>query len=143
VAALTDLRTLKTAPQPTGVLLKVAASRTDKRIIAEEKGRTMNTLMNNNLRIVGFITGILLLVLTLGFVFQFPWVVNLWPWPESRLSYLFLGSILAAITVAVVSVLCLFVQKSIYIGPIRAGGAIMVAALYNLQRYVHQGEVLL
>jgi hypothetical protein len=61
----------------------------------------MNTLMNNNLRIAGFITGILLLVLTLGFVFQLPWVVNLWPWPESRLSYLFLGSILAAVTIAV------------------------------------------
>jgi hypothetical protein len=61
------------------VLLKVAESRTDKYIIAVGKGRTMNTLMNNNLRIAGFITGILLLVLTLGFVFQFPWVVKLWP----------------------------------------------------------------
>lgn len=62
----------------------------------------MNTLMNNPLRIAGFVTSIVLLVLTLGFVFQLRWVVNLWPWPDSRLSYLFLGSILAAVTVAVV-----------------------------------------
>ena len=57
--------------------------------------------MNTNLRIAGFVTAILLLVLTLGFVFQLPWAVNLWPWPDSRLSYLFIGSILAAVTVAV------------------------------------------
>ncbi|MFL5626977.1 MAG: hypothetical protein ACJ788_15445 [Ktedonobacteraceae bacterium] len=62
----------------------------------------MNTLMNKNLRIAGFVIGILLLVFTLGFVFQLPWAVNLWPWPDSRLSYLFIGSILAAVTVTVV-----------------------------------------
>ena len=58
--------------------------------------------MNKNLRIAGFVTGIILLALTLGFIFQLPWVVKFWPWPDSRLSYLFLGSILAAVTVAVV-----------------------------------------
>ena len=62
----------------------------------------MNTLINKNLRIAGFVTGIILLALTLGFIFQLPWVVKFWPWPDSRLSYLFLGSILAAVTVAVV-----------------------------------------
>jgi hypothetical protein len=61
----------------------------------------MSTLMNTTLRIAGFVIGILLLILTLGFIFQLPWVVNLWPWSDSRLSYLFLGSILAAVTVAV------------------------------------------
>jgi hypothetical protein len=62
----------------------------------------MHKELNRSLRITSLAVGILLLVFTIGFVFQLPWAIRLWPWPDSRLSYLFVGSILAAITVAMV-----------------------------------------
>ena len=47
-----------------------------------------------------FIAGLLTLLLALGFVFRVPIATNLWPWPDGRYSYLFIGSILAAACVA-------------------------------------------
>lgn len=35
-------------------------------------------------------------LLALGFILQLPWVTGVWPWPEGRLSWIFLGSVLAA-----------------------------------------------
>jgi hypothetical protein len=39
--------------------------------------------------------------LALGFAFQQSWATRLWPWPDGRLSYIFIGSILAAIAAPV------------------------------------------
>lgn len=94
----------------------------------------MNTLTNNYLRIAGFATGILLFVLALGFVFQLPWVINLWPWPDSRLSYLFLGSILAAVTVAVVWISWLGEWGALPAGALNVFVIAMTWAGYFLQR---------
>lgn len=44
--------------------------------------------------------GLAILALALGFIFQTPIVTNLWPWPDGRLSHLFIGSILTAVSVA-------------------------------------------
>ena len=44
--------------------------------------------------------GVVILILALGFIFQLSFAKNLWPWPDGRLSYLFIGSILAAVCVA-------------------------------------------
>jgi hypothetical protein len=44
--------------------------------------------------------GFIILVLALGFVFQMPFATNLWPWPDGGLSYLFIGSILSAVSAA-------------------------------------------
>lgn len=44
--------------------------------------------------------GVLTLVMGLGFAFQLSFATAAWPWPDGRLSYLFIGSILAAISVA-------------------------------------------
>lgn len=44
----------------------------------------------------GFVT----LLFALGFIFQLRFATNLWPWPDGRYSYLFIGSILAAACVA-------------------------------------------
>lgn len=41
--------------------------------------------------------GLLLLALAAGFVSQQPWALSLWPWPERELTYVFLGSIVAAV----------------------------------------------
>ena len=47
-----------------------------------------------------FLGGLIILVLALGFIFQAPFATGMWPWPDGRLSYLFIGSILAAVSAA-------------------------------------------
>jgi hypothetical protein len=42
------------------------------------------------------------LVLAIGYFFQQPWAINTWLWPDGRLSYIFIASILAAIAVAMI-----------------------------------------
>jgi hypothetical protein len=51
-------------------------------------------------RYLTFFGGLVTLVLAIGFVFQSPIATALWPWPDGRYSYLFIGSILAAACVA-------------------------------------------
>lgn len=46
-------------------------------------------------------TGSIALLLAAGFFFQLPWATGLWPWPTSRLSNIFVASILAASAVPV------------------------------------------
>jgi hypothetical protein len=52
------------------------------------------------LRYATVLGGLVILALALGFIFQLPFAVNLWPWPDGRYSYLFIGSILAAVSAA-------------------------------------------
>jgi hypothetical protein len=47
-------------------------------------------------------TGIVVLVLAAGYYFQSPWAIWAWPWPDGRLTYIFLASILAAIAAAII-----------------------------------------
>jgi hypothetical protein len=49
-----------------------------------------------------FLGGLIVLALAFGFILQIPFVTHLWPWTDGRLSYLFIGSILAAVSVAAV-----------------------------------------
>jgi hypothetical protein len=51
-------------------------------------------------RYLTFFAGVVTLVFALGFVFRMHIATNLWPWPDGRYSYLFIGSILAAACVA-------------------------------------------
>jgi len=53
-------------------------------------------------RAVLIIWGVILLVLTWGFATQAPWAISLWPWPDGKLSYLFIGSILAAVALPLI-----------------------------------------
>jgi len=53
-----------------------------------------------NVNRVVFLLGILMLLLAFGFIFRIPTATALWPWPDGRLSYLFIGSILAAASAA-------------------------------------------
>ena len=46
------------------------------------------------------IGGLVILVLAFGFIFRAPLALNIWPWEDGRYSYLFIGSILAAISAA-------------------------------------------
>jgi hypothetical protein len=46
--------------------------------------------------------GLATLILTGAFVAESSWAIDLWPWPVSSLSYIFIGSILAAIALPVI-----------------------------------------
>jgi hypothetical protein len=47
-----------------------------------------------------FLGGLFILLFALGFVLQLDFATGIWPWPDGRLSYLFIGSILAAVSAA-------------------------------------------
>jgi len=46
--------------------------------------------------------GAVLLLLMAGFIWQAGWATGLWPWPDGRLTYIFVGSILAAIACPII-----------------------------------------
>ena len=52
------------------------------------------------MRYLILVGGLVTLAFAAGFVFQIPLATSLWPWPDGRYSYLFIGSILAAAGVA-------------------------------------------
>ena len=94
----------------------------------------MNASMNQILRMAGIIVGVLLLTGTFGLVFQRPWAVHLWPWPDSRLSYLFLGAILAAVAAAVVWISWLGDWGALPAGALNVLVIMGTWAAYSLQR---------
>jgi hypothetical protein len=52
----------------------------------------------NSIARIGFVAmGIAMLALGAGFAFNLPWAGNFWPWPDGRLSFLFVGSVLAGL----------------------------------------------
>jgi hypothetical protein len=69
--------------------------------------------------------GIAALVAALGFLEQVAWAVDLWPWPDSRLSFVFLASILAAIALPI-----LWIAVTGEFAAIR-GGAANLALVYG------------
>ena len=52
------------------------------------------------IRTLTLIGGLAILVLAFGFIFRVPLALSLWPWEDGRYSYLFIGSILAAVSAA-------------------------------------------
>jgi hypothetical protein len=79
------------------------------------------------------IVGIAVLALGLGYVAQASWATATWPWPDGRLSYIFVGSILAAISMAF-----LWVGISAEYGSLAAGATTGIvtgggSAIYLLQ----------
>ena len=53
-----------------------------------------------SLRYLALLAGLVILILGFGFIFRVPFALRLWPWEDGRYSYLFVGSILAAVTAA-------------------------------------------
>lgn len=53
--------------------------------------------MQTPVRMLLLIFVALALLLGIGFYFQLPWAIGLWPWPDSHLSYVFLASFAVAI----------------------------------------------
>jgi hypothetical protein len=52
------------------------------------------------IRTLIFIGGLVILALAFGFIFRVPLALSIWPWEDGRYSYLFIGSILAAVSAA-------------------------------------------
>jgi len=57
-----------------------------------------NTKFPNAVLVLG---GVVFMILTVGFYTRLPWAMALWPWPDGRLSYIFIASITAAIGVPI------------------------------------------
>jgi len=53
--------------------------------------------MPRTLRIALYVYAALTLNTALGFAFQLDWATRLWPWTDDRLSYIFIGAVLAAL----------------------------------------------
>jgi hypothetical protein len=58
--------------------------------------------MTKSVRAALVLTGVLSVIPMAGFMLNLPWASDLWLWPDSPLSYLFIASILAAIAAPVV-----------------------------------------
>jgi hypothetical protein len=54
------------------------------------------------LRYISVISGVLVLALAVGFGLNMTWATSAWPWPDGKFSYLFVGSVLAAMAVALI-----------------------------------------
>ena len=52
------------------------------------------------LRGVTLVSGLVILLFAFGFIFRLPFATDIWPWEDGRYSYLFIGSILAAVSAA-------------------------------------------
>jgi len=52
------------------------------------------------LRGLTFVGGLIFLLFAIGFIFRLPFSIFIWPWEDGRYSYLFIGSILAAVSAA-------------------------------------------
>ena len=81
--------------------------------------------MDKILRPALVIIGSLSLILAAGFCLRFPWAVSLWPWANSFLPYLFLGSITAAIAA---SLFWIGISGELSTA---AGGALHLAVFYG------------
>src|SRR5438477_12908164 len=84
--------------------------------------------------------GLLALWFTAGYYFQWTWATALWPWPDSRLSYIFIGSIGAAIALPII-----WIGLSGEAGAMVGGGlnlGVMSAgiAFFLFQPYWQRGE---
>lgn len=52
------------------------------------------------IRALTFLSGLLVLTFAIGFIVRAPFALGIWPWDDGRYSYLFVGSILAAVSAA-------------------------------------------
>src|SRR4051794_41631132 len=66
--------------------------------------------------------GALLMAVAVGFGLNMGWATGLWPWADGKLSYLFVGSILAAVSVAFIWLGLVGEWGALAAGAVQAGG---------------------
>ncbi|MFN8413694.1 MAG: hypothetical protein U0Z26_15030 [Anaerolineales bacterium] len=81
------------------------------------------------LRGLMFFGGLVVLFIAFGFIFRLTPVIAIWPWEDGRYSYLFIGSILAAVSAA-----ALWIGWTGEFGALPAGtfNVFVIALFYNL-----------
>ena len=60
-------------------------------------GRRFSIRLETALRVTSVIVGVVFAVIAVGFYTRADWATAIWPWPDVRMSYVFLASIAAAI----------------------------------------------
>jgi len=87
--------------------------------------------MRTPARFVLVLSALTTLIAAAGFAFQLPWALWLWPWQDGRLSYIFIGSIAAAIGAPILWIGVRGVSAAI------PGGALnLIVALGGMSLYV-------
>src|SRR5258708_23634265 len=84
--------------------------------------------------------GIALLILTEGYYFVMPWATATWPWPDSRLSYIFVASILAAIATNILWLSVVGEWGTAVSGAVNLLIAAVGIAIYLFQLYAGRGQ---
>lgn len=106
--------------------------------------------MEQTIRLALFFVGVLNVVLAFGFATRQPWAMALWPWPEGRFSFLFIGSIAAAVAapnlwIAVTGELRAAAPGALNLAVAFGGGAatlLWLAARQGMLRYGVTGAIL-
>jgi hypothetical protein len=75
--------------------------------------------------------GLAMLVGTVAFGYRWSWATDLWPWPDSKLSYVFIASILAAIAVPTI-----WIGLSGELGAIEAGAIDLTVTYVGILVYL-------
>ncbi|MGH2542881.1 MAG: hypothetical protein ACRDIB_08795, partial [Ardenticatenaceae bacterium] len=89
----------------------------------------------------GFIlSGTLLLIMAVGFFFQAAWADALWPWETSRLSNIFISSILAASSIPILWIALAGELAATTGGAIDLGVMFAGMALFSYQVYARSGQ---
>ena len=92
-------------------------------------------VMNRAVRTLLVVGGTIFLILALAFFLQMQWVLSFWPWPTSRLSNIFLSSIMAAIGAPVMWIGLSGEAAAITGGAINLGITYAGAAVFSFQTY--------
>src|SRR6476620_1077626 len=85
-------------------------------------------------------SGILALIVGVGFYFQLIWATRMWPWPTSRLSNIFIASILAASGVPVLWIGLSGETAAITAGAIDFGVMYVGMTAFSLQTYAESAR---
>ncbi|HZP85945.1 MAG TPA: hypothetical protein VFB54_03935 [Burkholderiales bacterium] len=96
--------------------------------------------MAPHVRSVLIASGGLALILAVGFYLQLDWVTGMWPWPTSRLSNIFIASILAASGVPVLWIALSGEAAAITAGAIDFGLMYSGMTAFSLQVYADSGR---
>lgn len=91
--------------------------------------------MNRLVRIIQVVAGSLALVLAVGFFLQTSWALSIWPWPTSRLSNIFISSIMAAIGAPVVWIGLSGEEAAVTGGALNLGVTYLGGAIFSFQSY--------
>ncbi len=85
--------------------------------------------------------GIIFLILTAGFFLRTGWATALWPWPDGRLSYIFLSSITAAIAAPMIWIGLTGEFGAARGGAVNLGITAAGTAVYLFLLYQREGEL--